>query len=187
MKLNMKKPNLQFRVISSLLLFIFLYNTSLFIIISEITISFYKQRGKEISMSEDIEKAELIVLSKSDLISGSLSFMWIEENEFRLNGEMYDVIKQSEDEEYYYFYCYHDIKEEKITEEYYKKSENSTSEDKNINHIRNIRFNYISEAAVEIPVAIGFNSLEIPLKVKSRLASLFEREVPTPPPRFQSV
>lgn len=55
-----------------------------------------------------------ISVSKKDLNTNKLDFKFIEKDEFRLNGKMYDIIESSETADSIFYLCINDSEEEKM-------------------------------------------------------------------------
>ncbi len=55
-----------------------------------------------------------IALSKKDLKENKLDFKFIEKDEFRLNGKMYDIIESTETTDSIFYGCINDSEEEKM-------------------------------------------------------------------------
>lgn len=64
-------------------------------------------------IEEGIPEEELVLFrfSKDDFVRGLTHVEWIEENEFRSDGNMYDVVKKEVKPDGVYLYCLYDEKE----------------------------------------------------------------------------
>ena len=76
---------------------------------------FQAQHRKEITQLIDKGNIEeeliLFKFNKADIEKGLSDMEWIEEDEFRIDGEMYDVVKREFKNDFIYLYCFHDKKE----------------------------------------------------------------------------
>lgn len=73
-------------------------------------------------ISED--ELTLFTFSKDDLKNGTAKIQWMEENEFRFNDEMYDVVAKEINDDSVYYYCIYDENESRlytVFDEYFQK------------------------------------------------------------------
>ncbi|MGA2297658.1 MAG: hypothetical protein ABSG15_08945 [FCB group bacterium] len=104
------------RTLTAILIIIILYNSAGFIL------SFYSlQRAIKIDVRESIKQQ--IPLSQLELIKIPIKLLdkqieKSDENEFKLNGKMYDVAKEIQKNDTIYFYCFNDKNEEKLFEKF---------------------------------------------------------------------
>ena len=79
---------------------------------------FQVQHKEEISklIDEGLSEDELVLFqfSKDDFEKGLEHIEWVEEHEFRIGGEMYDIVQKEITADSIYLYCYHDRKESKL-------------------------------------------------------------------------
>lgn len=106
----------------------FSYNTIGFLFVHPLLINYYKSVGlREASNPSKGKLAELIILRKEDILSDKINFERIHKREFRLNGSMYDVVREIHNGSFIYFYCINDSKEEALIKEFRKRIEDNTS------------------------------------------------------------
>ncbi len=65
----------------------------------------------EIKRGTKSPSVQVVKVYLSDIAEGKIKFKRIEENEFRLNGQMYDIVKEVKNDDCLTFYCILDIKE----------------------------------------------------------------------------
>jgi len=53
---------------------------------------------KEAEEFADVEEIQILVFDKSDIQNSIVDFRWIHSNEFKYNGDMYDIVKKEENE-----------------------------------------------------------------------------------------
>jgi len=76
------------------------------------------------------EIIEMLVFNKKDILEKKIDIEWVRSNEFKYNGEMYDVVKKEEDSNRIFLYCIHDEKEKRLEEDFEKRVHKNTTEDK---------------------------------------------------------
>ena len=75
----------------------------------------YKQEVLEVIEKGVLEdKLAVFVFNGEDLMNGSTKIQWIEENEFRFDNKMYDVVKTETRGDSVYLYCLHDENESRL-------------------------------------------------------------------------
>ena len=85
-----------------------------------------KYRGEILEVIEDgvlENELALFTFSKDDLEEGTTRVQWIEEDEFRFDEKMYDVVKMETNGDSVYLYCLHDENESRlyaILDEYFQ-------------------------------------------------------------------
>ena len=85
------------------------------------------------------ELIEFIVIKKSDIKNNEINFKWIHSREFKLNDELYDIVKRNEDEVNYYLYCINDKKEKELELKIEENVEKNTANNKiTQNQLQNI-------------------------------------------------
>jgi hypothetical protein len=103
------------RIISVILLFVFLYNIGGYYIwfkLEQINIK------SEIQNTSEVKTLTLITVS----LHGKSDIIWTEENkEFIYHGEMFDVVKVKTDNNSKYYYCINDKKEKQLITDFIKK------------------------------------------------------------------
>lgn len=91
------------------------------------------------------ELIELIILNKEDILSGKINYQRIHSREFRLNGSMYDIVKEVDRDSVIYFYCINDKKEEALEKEFHKRVDENTANKKQRTNDNNPLKTLISE------------------------------------------
>lgn len=73
-----------------------------------------KQFRKHISSNANEENTEILVISDAVIQQRNSPFKWMEEDEFRYYGKMYDIVKSEKKGDQNIFYCVNDKNEEKL-------------------------------------------------------------------------
>lgn len=164
------------KALSILLTFIFLFN------IAGYYLWFAVQQKK---IKEDVEQQIRKGLSSEDLsvvivpLNGQNQLKWIKPaKEFRLNGEMYDVVRSKTNGQNKYYYCIIDNKEKKLIANFHRTHTSKKEADKRNKNTLNDRFipkNYFI-INTNYPVNIDYQQLTIAL-VSNIL------KIPSPPPK----
>ena len=128
------------------------------------------------------ESVELIVLKKEDVILKKLKYERIDSKEFRLNDELYDIVKEVEKDSFIFLYCINDKREKDAEKNFHRHIEGNTANKKTTNNRVNIN-KIISE-----PIDYLVIEMQNPLgtKLKAHYNGLYNqvwKEVITPPPK----
>lgn len=105
-----------FRSIAMLLILTILFANYSGMILVYHQLKIYHKKLVRNSVNE-LRNSSLVVtisLSKKDLYENKLDFKFIEKDEFRLNGKMYDIIESSETTDSIFYNCINDSEEEKM-------------------------------------------------------------------------
>ncbi len=97
-------------LISALLFNIFGY----YFTIQIIQKGYKKQFRKHIRYNANDENTEMLVISDAIIQQRNSPFKWMEEDEFRYYGKMYDIVKSEKQGDTNIFYCVNDKNEEKL-------------------------------------------------------------------------
>ena len=97
------------KVVAFILLLMFLFNSMGYYFLFQ----FHKYEVSRNRQLSDRFSPDLVVLTVSN-IDKTAGFKRIDENEIRLNGKLYDVIKEVRKGSLSVFYCFRDTKEENI-------------------------------------------------------------------------
>jgi hypothetical protein len=137
--------------------------------------------------SED-ELIELIILRKEDIIFNKLNYERIHSREFRLDGKMYDIVKEVDKDSLIHFYCINDKKEEKLEKEFHKKVEDNTAGKKQRSNDNNPFKTLISEPVCYLMLEqIAAGGLAFKSRNEKNYLPVWG-DVLTPPPKsFQAV
>jgi len=130
------------------------------------------------------ELIELLVFDKEDILNQKINFRWIHSREFKYNGDMYDIVKNEENENQLILYCINDTKEKKLEEEFEKRVHQNSSENKQ-RPSANYQINILLSEAVQHE-KLG-TELMPEYIFKERLTNRYKSlhlEIPSPPPRF---
>ena len=128
------------------------------------------------AMNKDIE--QFIFPLDKDLIA---CVEWEGENEFRLNGEMYDVIEKKVQGDKLIICCISDIKETGLLKNYEKMNKEGNSKSKSALLLKLIGSSYLSEINNNVFIK---NVQTLPhILVQSEIVSSWRYDVPTPPPQ----
>jgi hypothetical protein len=121
------------RIVTILILSLFVYNTFGFLAIHPLLSKYYKYLGMmRADMPSEEEMIELLIFNKEDIEQGRIDFRWIHSREFKYNGEMYDIVAQEETDEQLIVYVINDTKEKKLEEEFEKRIHKNATENKHI-------------------------------------------------------
>jgi len=103
------------RVSASFLLMLYLYNFVGYLTVFYLRESRVHNEVKEI-IKATVPDSDLIIFafSTTSLENGAYSLQWIEDNEFRYAGAMYDVVRSHTSVDSTYFLCMNDILEERL-------------------------------------------------------------------------
>jgi len=172
------------KLLSIVILILFIYNTIGFLAIHPFISLYLKHLGLEQTKhSEENELVELIVLRKDDILLKKTNYIRIDSKEFRLNGNLYDIVKEVENDSSIYLYCINDEKENSLFSELCKKIDNNVANRKQRNSIHNILKKSISEPASDLSInEIGTDQLTHN-NHNEKNSSFVCKEVITPPPQ----
>jgi hypothetical protein len=172
------------KIINIILTILFIYNTVGFIVVQPF-ISFYlKHLGSEEARNVlNNESVELIVLQKEDILRKKLIYERIDSKEFRLNDDIYDIVKEVDKDSLIFFYCINDKREKDVEKNFRKNIEENTANKKHNNNYR-VSINKIISEPIEFlilekqhPAATKLNAYY------TGLHSQVWKNVITPPPK----
>jgi len=128
----------------------------------------------------------LFKFDKDDLEKGLSYIEWIEEDEFRIEGEMYDVVKREIGKDSVYLYCLHDYKESILYSGIVKIFNRLFGDESDNDGNSTIINNLLSE--LYFNTSVEFNKLGLEESSRYLPANVFnlldcERFIDTPPPR----
>ena len=117
--------------------------------------------------------------------SRAAQITWLERNEFRYEGEMYDVVKVFDDGFQTIYTCYHDKKEKEVMAAFSRKlddnKDNASSSQSSVPGLKQLD-KYFSGKDILI-MNTFITTMVINLEISSPL-NLFSPSIPTPPPNF---
>jgi len=104
------------RVIALILIFSIFVSNSIGVILVYNQIKFYHKRVIKTSIRNNsfTQLVEVLAFSKSGINEKIYDLKFLEENEFRFNGRMYDVISKWETQDSIFYKCINDTKEEEL-------------------------------------------------------------------------
>lgn len=173
------------KILSILILSIFIYNTFGFLAVHPFLSIYYKYLGMQRTyVHSEEEIVELLIFNKEDIIHGKINFRWIHSREFKYNGDMYDLVEKKETDDQLIIYCINDTREKKLEEDFEKKVQKNSFEDKQKPVTNILKFVSISEP-------VQFDKVTNSLVKTSSFGSLWNEfyqsynlDIPTPPPRL---
>lgn len=126
------------------------------------------------------EKLIIQSLSKKDVENKTISFEWIEDNEFRFDGQMYDVKKDLSDLDSLRFLCYLD-EHENLIEQLFNKYSNP-----NKNHSKKFVFAPFLGLFFQKTECIKYLIEIFPFRLENSIQLTINfQEIPTPPPQTE--
>jgi len=141
------------RLLSILLVSAFLFNGFGYYLTYRIIEKGYKKHFRQhIKFNSTTENTEVLVISDTEIQSKNSPFKWMEEDEFRYHGKMYDIIKSEKQGNNNIFYCVNDKNEELLLsrfENYLKHHEDTNTPYQQKSH--RILVQIIKEAIPEHP------------------------------------
>ncbi len=169
-----------------MLIIFFFYNTIGFFLISPLAVSYYKHvRLQEITDNCREDLIEEIILKKEDLLSRKIDYIRINRSEFRLNGTIYDVVKEIDTDSLIYFYCINDKNENLLENKLHNMEESSRNKSEEPIDSNNLN--------LQLSEAVNYLTLEQANTCFSQLEYFDEvinyqvcRDIPTPPPKSVS-
>jgi hypothetical protein len=173
------------KTISILLTILFLYSTVGFLAVHPFLSNYYKELGiREVKELADTDEIQILVFVKSDIQNSKIEFMWIHSDEFKYNGDMYDIVKKEENENQLILYCLNDTKETKLEKNFERELDNNTTNKKQNSGDNNPFKTLNSEAATETALNLsdvkkinyGCNYIKNYVPICT--------EIPSPPPKF---
>ena len=173
------------RIVSILILSLFIYNTIGFLAVHSLLTLYYKYLGmQQAEKPSEEELIELLVFNKEDFLGQKINFRWIHSREFKYNGDMYDVVKKEENDKQLFLYCINDTKEKKLEEEFEKRVHQNSSENKQRPTVNN-HINILLSEPIQ-PEQIGI-ALVYECIFNFWRADFYNSpylEIPSPPPRL---
>jgi len=176
------KQNLH-RILSLLLLFIFLYNIGGYFI-AFIAIQYQVRNEIKAQIREGIAEDELhqIILPANPEVNTDFSLD--DEQEIKYNGKMYDIVKQIVKGDSIYFYCILDEEETELFEDLDEDVEKEIASASNKDKLKTLK-NFIKDYLLQLkedsfcisPLTLSFSLRKIPLE--SAVLHLF-----SPPPEI---
>ena len=173
------------KILSILILSIFIYNTFGFLAVHPVLSIYYKYLGlQKTNVHSEEEIIELLVFNKEDIINGKINFQWIHSRKFRYNNDLYDIVEKRETKDKLIIYCINDTKEKRLEEDFEKKVQKNSLEDKQKPVTNILKFVSISEpvqserATNSLVKTSSFSSLSNEFYQSNNL------DIPTPPPRL---
>ena len=109
---------------------------------------------------------------------------WLEDHEFRYQGQMYDVVRSYTSNDTSYFYCINDKQEEHLFSALDKHiGQHSKKTDANSSKALNIYKNIIRDFVINTKISIRPVSWYLLFSnVQVNIPTWFSKDIPTPPP-----
>ena len=126
--------------------------------------------------SKDIE--QFIFPLDKDLVAGA---EWEGKNEFRLNGEMYDVVEKRIEDNKIIIRCISDKKETALLKNYEKINHEGNSKSRSALLLKLLDSSYLPE--INNLVYIYHNLALLHMSFQQGVFSSYRKDVPTPPPQ----
>jgi len=174
------------KTISILLAILFLYSTVGFLAVHSFLSNYYKELGiREVEEIADTnaDEIQILVFDKSDIQNSKIDFIWIHSNEFKYNGDMYDIVKKEENENQLKLYCLNDSKETKLEKDFERELDNTTNKKQNSrdnNPFNTLNSEAAGESALNLSdvkkISFGFNYIKNYIPICT--------EIPSPPPKL---
>lgn len=170
------------RIFSILLSFLIILNSSGYIFIYIERLASNKRTVEMIiNSAKDMSVFEKFVFTKKEYYK---KFNWKDDNEFELNGNMYDIAKVETKNKQIVIYCIRDDKEEQLISNFEKVHNNNSTKDKihfPCNQLNTLNFNAIDNDSYS--QKRFFNIILFSESFLNNYVSVFLK-FPTPPPRF---
>jgi hypothetical protein len=117
---------------SIILILILLINSGVYVLLYLSSIKIVKKTVHYLLSKNQLdEKLVLIAISKKDVSEKKIKFEWVEEREFRLNGNMYDVKEDKSDADSLKFLCYLDDHENLLEQLFNSHTDTKKNSDSN--------------------------------------------------------
>jgi len=172
------------KAVSILILSVFLYNTIGFLAILPFISLYFKSLGlQEAKNNSENKHIELIVLRKEDILSKKINYERISSSEFRLNGNLYDIVKEFEKDSNMFLYCINDKREESLLMELCKKIDDNVANRKQRNSTQNVFKKSITEPVSYLTINEAETNRLTYSKHYVENYSFVWKEVITPPPQ----
>jgi hypothetical protein len=130
------------------------------------------------------KELEILTFAVSDLNHSRQDLQFLEHNEIRYRGSMYDIFKTEYKSDSVFFYCLNDKKESYLEQAFSKYIESKTNESSKNIPISNILHNIIKTALAPV----NFNEYHYQSSIKfitviQEIIPQFSKDIPTPPPK----
>jgi hypothetical protein len=172
------------RIVSILILSLFVYNTIGFLAVHPFLSMYYKYMGMlRADMPSEEEMIELLIFNKDDIEKEKIDFTWIHSREFKYNGDMYDIVTKEETEKQLIVYVINDTKEKKLEEDFEKRVHKNSTENKHLPSI--IKYSLSISEPVQSNQVSFILEYQSPFDYRqyNSYSSLY-LDIPSPPPRL---
>lgn len=167
-----------------LVLLLILDSCGFFIVYIELSNHFKQEATSKINDFIPDNQLEIIAFPLSELTNANSSLQFTEENEIKINNELYDIYKKEIKGDSIYFYCVNDANENILEKAFTSYVENKIQDcSKNI-PMHNILVSIFKVAIVPIEINYDFNQTSI--KFITHINYLYPQysiDIPTPPPK----
>ena len=170
------------KTISVVLLFIFLYNISGYYVTFTVLQSGIKETVQNILKGSDTDNLLLVKISPDD----DEKITWNGNDEFSLNGKMYDVAFSKHEGTILYLYCYSDSKEEHLFTSLNSHVKNTIDDPVSGKNSKNTLKNPLPDYFMDFnKTEFSFFVFVLNKEITSRFSLLnFSIDEPSPPPRL---
>ncbi|MCX6164841.1 MAG: hypothetical protein NTU73_08300 [Ignavibacteriae bacterium] len=175
--------------ITSILIILLLFFDSCGYIFVYIELSNYFKQEASIKINDFIsdDNLEIIALHKSELSKNNSLIQFINENEIKYKGELYDIYKEVSKEDSVYYYCLNDNDENILEKAFAEYVENNTQEKNKNTPINSILDNIIKSA--NVPSVFNNFNFQTSVNFITQNINFFSQysvDIPTPPPKNYS-
>ena len=119
------------RTVSILLSALLIFNSLGYVVFyHQVRYQIRSMMRNEVRLGLGSSKVETVRIYYSDIRSKKIDFKRMEKREFRLDGQMYDVVKEEKHEDFILFYCIKDIKETALNELFACLAESNSAQNK---------------------------------------------------------
>jgi hypothetical protein len=172
------------KILSTIILALFVYNSIGFLAIHPLISLYFKSLGfQEAENNSENKRIELIVLRKEDILSKKINYERISSSELRLNGNLYDIVKEVEKDSNIFLYCINDKREESLLKEFCKKIDDNVANRKQRNSTYNVFKKSITEPVSYLTIIEADANQLTYSKHYVENYSFVWKEVITPPPQ----
>ena len=173
------------RIAAFFFLLVVLYNTAGYYLVVKVKRAQLKEQVKQMRLeTKNTSALTLIKESKSVLAAKQSKLAFIDKNEFKLNGEMYDVLSMVDHGDEVWFYCISDKQEDKLLttlEQLVNENGSATS-----NNSKQLLKSLLKEYLPLTEITLSFNSFPVNSFFVFNISSFHAGHIllMSPPPEF---
>jgi hypothetical protein len=173
------------RLIVSIFLLLYVYNFAGYLAVFSV-LQYQVRKDMKLKLKESVPQSELILVTfhTASLEGGLYPIQWVDQNEFRYNGGMYDIVRSHTSEDTTYFQCVNDVQEEVLFSDLNKhvqKHMGNSEEQTKLDSFRDV-FKNSFPYPVAFPVTLVLTGM-LPRIGPTQYHSI-DPEVPFHPPRL---